>query len=146
MQMAWGFPYVILISDSENPPSSACPCPWDLWCFRGVSSFLVTPVAPAQSQIVGYSLKSMWRFPLLHWLSSTPWNFPTAWCCQWSRPSFCKAMSDFPWKRTSSTFRAGLQMQQDVLGGRKGTFASFVPGSQEPRWGLGQSEFQPWLW
>lgn len=54
--------------------------------------------------------------------------------------------NDYPWKRTSSTFRAGLQMQQDVLGGRQGTFASFVPGSQEPRWGLGQAEFQPWLW
>lgn len=80
----------------KYPPSSTCPCPWDLWCFGGVSAFLVTPVAPAQSQSVGYSLKSMWRFPLLHWLSSTPWNFPTAWFCQWSRPSFCKAMSDCP--------------------------------------------------
>lgn len=62
MQMSWGVPL---------PDSNLClyqniflqlldPRPWNFQCFTSIFAFLVTPVAPLQSQMISHTPKSMW--------------------------------------------------------------------------------------
>lgn len=46
------------------------PRPWNLQCFTSTFAFLVTPVAPLQSQIISHTPKSMWRYHLMFRISS----------------------------------------------------------------------------
>lgn len=109
------------------------PSPWDFQCFMGIFAFLVTPVAPVESQISSYTLTSI----LLD--------------CRRSCPAFCKAMSNFPVSAIKHLFPLENKLRllgrfsneagcAQGAGGRKGAFASFALGSRETRWKLGRSE------
>lgn len=132
-------PCVTLLYDLQNILLRLLdPSPWDLQCFMGIFAFLVTPVAPVQSQISSYSLTSI----LLD--------------CRRSRPAFCKAMSNFPisaikyyfpW-RTNSTFWAGLQIRQDVLkvqGVERGRLPVLLWAVRRQGGNWGGQSFKPWL-